>query len=376
MSNIDAIPFVDLKAQYASLKDEMDREIATVITNTDFIKGPTLAAFEAAFAERLGVAAGAVIGCANGTASVTLALRGAGVKPGDEVILPSHTFFATVESVVNVGAVPVFVDIRASDYTLDPEAVEAALTEKTSAILPVHIYGTPCDMGKLQAICASHDLALIEDCAQAHLAQWDGQTVSTIGDAAGFSFYPGKNLGAYGDAGATIVRDKNAAENIRRYVDHGRTGKYESAMIGDNLRMDTLQAKVLSVKLPHLPNWTQARRDIAARYDTRLQAAGFKVITPDAKAKAVYHLYIVEVANRDEVQAALKAQGIATGVHYPIPCHQQPAMKTAEHRVSGSLAVTEQIVENILSLPVFPELTEAQQDRVISCFLEVAKPTA
>ena len=370
----DKVQFVDLKAQYLSIKTEMDEAISGIVSNTAFIKGPALAGFEADFAQALGTAASHVIGCANGTCAVTSALRAVGVGPGDEVILPSHTFFATVESVVQLGAIPVFVDIQETDYTVDPEAVEAAVSSRTKAILPVHIYGAPCNMTRLAEIASTHGLALVEDCAQAHLAQWDGETVSTIGDAAGFSFYPGKNLGAYGDAGAIVIKDADQATAIRKYVDHGRLDKYLHDAIGDNLRMDGLQAAVLSVKLKHLSAWTDARRRVAQRYDAALKAAGFKVIEPPANAKAVYHLYIVEVADREHVQSALADRNIATGVHYPVPCHAQPAMRTTEHRISGELKTTETIAQNIISLPIFPELGEGQQDRVIEEFLGVARP--
>jgi dTDP-4-amino-4,6-dideoxygalactose transaminase len=373
MSDTSAIPLVDLHAQYASIKPEIDKAIRGIVDNTAFIKGKALTDLEAGFAAMLGVEAASVVGCANGTCSVTTALRAAGIQAGDEVILPSHTFFATVESVVHTGAIPVFADIRPSDYTLDPKAVRAAITPKTRAIVPVHIYGTPCDMSQIMAIAAEHGLKVVEDCAQSHLATWNGQATSTFGDAAGFSFYPGKNLGAYGDAGAIVVKDRATAAYIRSYVDHGRADKYLHSHIGDNLRMDGLQAAILGVKLPHLPEWSEKRRQVARIYDERLKAAGFKVIAPAAEAVPVCHVYIVEVKNRDAVQKALAAKGIATGVHYPVPCHAQPAMATVTHRVSGDLPVTTQIVERILSLPIYPELSPAQQAHILDAFLSVAE---
>lgn len=370
------IPLVDLKAQYGTLKTEMDAAIAGIIEDTTFIKGQPVAAFEAAFAGILGYEPATVVGCSNGTSAVALALRAAGVGPGDEVVLPSHTFFATLEAVVNMGAIPVFADIRRSDYTIDPDSVADCISERTRAVIAVHIFGTPCDMTRLTQICDRHSLKIVEDCAQSHLANWDGKPVSTFGAAAGYSFYPGKNLGAYGDAGATVVKDLEQATFIRSYIDHGRSGKYECAVIADNLRLDALQAKVLSVKLPHLAGWTERRRAIAAFYNERFRSAGFKTIEPDKRAYAVYHVYVVEVANRDAVQKELAAVGIDTGIHYPIPCHAQPALATAEHRIPTPLTVTDDIVNRIVSLPIYPELTEEQMERVVSNFLRVAVPVA
>lgn len=366
------IPLCDLKAQYQTLKDEVDPVVQRVLESCAFIKGPEVVRFESDFAALHNLPADRAVSCSNGTSALTVALKSLELGTGGEVIIPSHTFFATAESVLLAGLVPVFADIRPDDYTLDPEAAAALITDRTVAIVPVHIYGTMADMDALVALAEQHDLALIEDTAQAHMACWNGRMAGSIGDAAAFSFYPGKNLGAYGDAGAMLAREANVADRARRHVDHGRADKYLHDAIGDNQRIDTLQAAILEVKLRHLPRWSEARRAIAARYDAAFRAAGFKTIEPDPCCTPVYHLYVVEVSNRDEVMAALKARGVASGVHYPVPVHAQPALAKAALK-AGPLEVTTRIADRIMSLPIYPEMTDEQVDRVIASFLSFAK---
>ncbi|MCA1300788.1 DegT/DnrJ/EryC1/StrS family aminotransferase [Stappia indica] len=368
----DTIPLCDLKAQYASIKDEIAEAVGAVLESCAYIKGPQVAAFEAAFAARHGLDPFQAIGCSNGTSALTVALKALDLPAGGEVILPSHTFFATAESVLLAGLVPVFADICAHDYTIDPSSVERLVGPRTVAIVPVHIYGGMADMDALSEIARRNDLKLVEDCAQAHLATRNGRTAGTIGDAGTYSFYPGKNLGAYGDAGMVVARDPAVAERIRKLVDHGRQDKYLHDLIGDNLRIDTLQAAILDVKLRHLDEWTAARRAVAERYDAALKPAGFKVIEPPAGSAPVYHLYIVEVANRQKTLDHLKAQGISAGIHYPVPVHRQPALAGMGLKCDGDLPTTERIAGRIVSLPIYPEMTEAQIERVVEQVLHIA----
>jgi dTDP-3-amino-3,4,6-trideoxy-alpha-D-glucose transaminase len=351
------VPLVDLKAQYGSIKDEVDAAIQGVLDRADFILGAEVARFETDFAAAVG-AAGSV-GIASGTAALELSLRACGVGAGDEVITSAHTFIATAEAISNIGATPVFVDIDASSFTLDPEAVEAAVTPRTRALIPVHLYGRPASMDPLLDICRRHELRLIEDAAQAHLARYRDRSVGSIGDLACFSFYPGKNLGAYGDAGAVTGNDLDLVARVRKLRDHGRTTKYEHDEIGFGERLDTIQAAVLNVKLGHLEAWTEARRRHAARYNELL--AGTDVETPqdDPLDRHVYHLYVIRTTRRDALLTALQADGVGAGIHYPIPLHRQPAyLKRGYGAVH--LPETEAASAQVLSLPIFAELTDEQ----------------
>lgn len=378
MSTDAGIPLVNLRRQYAALKDDVAAAIAAVLDSQQFIKGPAVRAFEAAWRDALGAAQGS--GCSNGTAALSLALQALGVGPGDEVITTAHTFIATAEAICHVGATPVFVDIDPASYAIDPAAVAAAVTPRTRAIIPVHLYGSAADMDSILEIAVRHGLAVVEDAAQAHLGRWRGKALGTLGDAGTFSFYPGKNLGAYGDAGFVVARDAAVAETIDRLIDHGRQrgSKYLHDVVGQNQRMDDLQAAVLSVKLPHLEGWTATRRSRAARYDARLKPSGFKVIEPPAASEPVYHLYVVEVADRDAVMAALQARGIGCGVHYPVPLHLQPAfadMGTGQGGAGpGSLPRAEHAAGHVLSLPICGAITEDEVDRVCDAVLAVARP--
>jgi dTDP-4-amino-4,6-dideoxygalactose transaminase len=366
---VSTIPLVNLKRQYAALKGEIDAAMAEVLDRQEFVNGKAVAAFSRQWLTALGASQGAA--CANGTAAITLALRALGIGPGDEVITAAHTFFATVEAICAVGATPVFADIDRATYTLDVATV--TVSARARAILPVHLYGTSANMDAVQALASRHKLKVIEDTAQAHLATWNGRALGTLGDAGTFSFYPGKNLGAYGDAGFVVAHDAEVAQTVAKLADHGRESKYTHDLVGENNRMDELQAAVLSVKLKHLRAWTERRRQIARYYDTRLKAAGFKVIAPYTQAASVYHLYVAEVANREQTLSHLKTAGIGAGVHYPVPIHLQPAFASYGGR-AGQLPQTEQAADRVISLPLCPELTNDEAEQVCDTFLAVAKP--
>jgi dTDP-4-amino-4,6-dideoxygalactose transaminase len=362
------IPLVDLRAQYERIKPEVDAALQRVIDNTAFILGPEVAAFEDAFARYL--RAGGAVGVASGSAALHLALRACGVGPGDEVITTAHTFIATVEAIVQVGAQPIFVDIDPRTYTIDPDQVERAITARTRAILPVHLYGHPADMDALRAIAARHSLRLVEDAAQAHGARAGQTYCGTFGDLACFSFYPGKNLGAFGDAGAVTGTDTALLERVRMLRDHGRTSKYEHQEIGFGERLDAVQAAVLRAKLSHLEAWTEARRAHARQYTARLADAD--VITPyeAPSARHVYHLYVIRTPRRDALYAHLQSKGIGAGIHYPLPIHRQRAyLKQGYGEIS--LPVTEQVAREVVSLPLYPELDEEQLQTVVHAVREV-----
>lgn len=356
-----AIPLVDLKVQYDAIRMEIDAAIQSVIQSSRFIMGPEVRAFEEAFAAYCGVAH--CVGVSSGTAALTLALRALGVGPGDEVITVSHTFIATAEAICAVGARPVFVDIDPHTYTLDPDHVDAAITPATRAVIPVHLYGQPADMTRINQIAQTHGLAVVEDAAQAHAATWCGQKAGNLSRLACFSFYPGKNLGAYGDAGAMTTNDAALAEQARLLRNHGRRSKYLHEQVGFGERLDTLQAAILAAKLPHLDCWTAARRRLARRYNALL--ADCEVVLPQVavEAEPAWHLYVIRTPRRDELADHLKRHGVETGVHYPVPLHLQPAFAALGYR-PGDLPVTEAMAESCLSLPLYPEMTDDQQERV------------
>lgn len=350
------IPLVDLTRQYRSIQPELDAAIAAVLADTAFILGPHTKRFEEKFAEFVGV--DHCVALNSGTDGLLLAYQALGIGSGDEVITVANTFFATTEPLGHLGARPVFVDIDPETYLIDPTKIEAAITKRTKAIVPVHLFGQLAPMTPILQIAKAHKLAVIEDCAQAHGATQGGQMAGTFGDIGIYSFYPGKNLGAYGDAGCIVTKSDHYAATIRSLRDHGRTSKYEHAEVGYSSRMDGLQAAILSAKLPHLLAWTEARRRIAARYQALLPHSLKRPVEASGN-RHVYHLYTVELDERDRALAALKAAGIGAGVHYPIPLHQQPAYR--DRRIDpGSLAVTERVAERILSLPLFPELSDEE----------------
>ena len=356
------IPLVDLKAEYRSIQTAIDAAMRRVVENTSFILGKEVEDFETAFAQYVGTRC--AVGVASGTAALILALRACGIGPGDEVITSAHTFMATAEAISQCGADPVFVDIDPKTYNVDPNRVAEAVTARTKALLPVHLYGHPADMAELEDIASGHGLSLIEDAAQAHGAEYRGRRCGSIGRLGCFSFYPGKNLGAYGDAGAVTGNDADLLEVVRTLRDHGRTTKYEHQEVGLGERLDALQAAILAAKLPNLEAWTEARRAHARAYNDRL--ADSDVVTPyeSPEVRHVYHQYVVRAARRDEVVAQLKSEGIGAGIHYPIPLHRQPAyLKRGYDRVS--LPETEKAAGEVLSLPVYPTLTDEQIDYVV-----------
>jgi dTDP-4-amino-4,6-dideoxygalactose transaminase len=303
------------------------------------------------------------VGLDSGSAALDMALIAAGVLPGDEVIVPSHTFIATAAAVTHRGATPVFVDVEEDTFNLDPERLEAAITPRTRAVLPVHLYGQPATMGPIMDIARRHGLSVVEDAAQSHGAAYQGTITGNFGVCGIFSFYPGKNLGAYGDAGMLVTNDDAVAETARLLRNHGRRDKYEHILVGYNFRLDALQAAVLDVKLKHLADWNRARRQRAAVYDRLLAGLPIQLPTVRPDRDHVFHVYVIRVARRDDLARYLKARGIETIVHYPIPLHLQPAYRSLGYS-RGDLPVTERLVDEILSLPMYPELTVAQQEEI------------
>ncbi|HLL72137.1 MAG TPA: DegT/DnrJ/EryC1/StrS family aminotransferase [Pyrinomonadaceae bacterium] len=355
------VPFVDLQAQYRAIKREVDEAIARVVESAAFILGREVEAFESAFAEYLG--ARFCVGVSNGTAAIQLAVMACGVREGDEVIVPANTFFATAEAVSTAGAVPVFVDADPVSYTIDVNRIEAAITPRTRAIMPVHLYGQPADLDTIFDIAARHNLAVIEDAAQAHGTHYKGRRVGARGRANCFSFYPGKNLGAYGEGGAVVTDDAEVARRVRLLRDHGSEQKYRHEIIGYNFRLEGLQGAVLNVKLKHLDNWNALRRQHAARYGELLafaQTSGALALPEELPyARHIYHLYVVQLGARDELQKHLAAAGVQTGIHYPVPVHLQPAYRALGKR-AGDFPEAERQAARVLSLPMFPELTDEQ----------------
>jgi dTDP-4-amino-4,6-dideoxygalactose transaminase len=360
------IPFVDLQAQYRAIKGEVDAAIGRVVESAAFVLGREVEAFESAFAEYLG--ARFCIGVSNGTAAIQLAVTACGIGAGDEVIVPANTFFATAEAVSTAGATPVFVDADPVSYTIDVKRIEAAITERTRAIIPVHLYGQAADLDAVFEIAGRHDLAVIEDAAQAHGALYKDRRVGARGRANCFSFYPGKNLGAYGEGGAVVTDDAEVARRVRLLRDHGSEQKYRHEIIGYNFRLEGIQGAVLNVKLKYLDGWNDLRRAHAARYHELLADAvrdGGALVLPQELpyARHIYHLYVVQSEERDALQKHLSAAEIQTGIHYPVPVHLQPAYASLGHK-AGDFPEAERQAARILSLPMFPELSEAQIARV------------
>lgn len=364
--SMSKIPLVDLRAQYKSIKPEIDSAIERVLTNTSFILGKEVDQFEESYAEFC--EARFCVGTSSGTSALHLALLACGVGPGNEVITTAHTFTATAEAIWATGARPVFVDIEFDSYNLDPGKIEAAVTPATRAILPVHLYGQPADMTPILEIASNRGLRVIEDAAQAHGARYQGRRVGAIGDIGVFSFYPGKNLGAYGDGGAVVTNDESLAARVRLLRNHGRTTKYEHIELGFGYRLDALQAAILAVKLNHIDEWNEARRSNAARYDQLLRAAGLEHPCTQPDREHVYHLYVIRVDNRDAVWQRLNANGVGAGIHYPIPLHLQPAYSGLGCR-RGDLPVTELAAESVLSLPIFPELLPDQIETIVDALV-------
>ena len=361
------VPFLDLTAQYQSIRSEILPALEAVCENASFILGPFVKEFEDAFANFVGVKH--AIGVNNGTTADEITIR-ALIKPGDEVITPPNTFIATTEAITAAGGKVVFVDIDEDSYNIDPNKIEAAITPKTRVILPIHLYGQPADMDPIMEIAKRHNLYVIEDAAQAHYAEYKGKIAGSIADAAAFSFYPGKNLGAYGEAGAVTTNSDEIADFIRLYRDHGSVKKYVHEIEGHNMRMEGFQGAVLNIKLKHLPNWIEGRRRNAAYYDALFKDVP-GVIAPKEMpyAKHVYHLYVIRVKNREGLQAFLSDKGIASGFHYKYPLHLQKAYEYLGYK-KDDFPVTEKVMEEIISLPMYPELTKEKIEHVVEAVKE------
>lgn len=384
------IPLVDLRAQYLQIKDEIDSAVQRVIESSSFVGGKEVKEFEESFAAFCG--AKHCIGVGNGTDALSIALRCSGVGSGDEVVTVPNTFVATAEAISSVGARPVFVDIDEKSYTMDTERLwdlmkrrEKNGNRRIRAVIPVHLYGQPCSMDPILEIAREHRLIVIEDAAQAHAAQWfgsekerepvnsPGKRIGSMGNAGCFSFYPGKNLGAYGDGGAILTNDDALARKIRRFADHGRIGKYDHEFVGINSRLDGLQAAILGVKLRHLEEWTEKRRRNASIYKDFLQdLAEDKVLLPfeSAFSRHVFHLFVVRVKSRERVRNLLSQNGISTGIHYPIPLHLTKAYADLGYK-RGDFPLTERCSDEILSLPMYPELSSEEISFVADCLAQV-----
>lgn len=356
------VPFLDLKLQYDSIKDEAQVALEAVLDSCAFAGGPFVSEFEGRFAEYCQCAE--AIGVGTGTTSLWMALLGLGVGQGDEVITVPNTFIATAEAISFCAAKPVFVDVDRETYNMDPRLLEDAITPRTKAIVPVHLYGQMCDMDPIIEIAASKKLFVIEDACQAHGGQYKGKRAGSIGNAGCFSFYPGKNLGAYGEAGAIVTNDRSLAERLRIFRDHGQEKKGVHSIIGWNARMDGFQGAILAMKLKHLPVWTEARRRHAERYRELLSDLEEVTLPVEAEyAHHVYHVFAIRTKNRDDLIAALKEKDIHCGVHYPRSIHLQPAYQDLAYG-PGSFPVAESCAQELVSLPMFPEMTELQVETV------------
>jgi len=355
------IPLIDLVAQYRSNREEIDRAIHGVLESGAFILGPNVAAFEREVASYLGV--GFAVGVASGTDALLLTLRAYGIGPEDEVIVPAYTFFATAEAVSQCGATPVFVDIDPQTYCIDVSQVEARITPRTKAIIPVHLYGHPADMSTILDIAKRRRLKIVEDNAQAMGAECKGRKTGSLGDAGCLSFFPSKNLGGYGDGGMVVTDDPALDETVRKLRTHGWRTKYHPEMIGFNSRLDELQAVILRVKLKYLDAWNKRRWEIAARYGAVLSGDKIGLPSEAPYAKHVYHLYIVRVKERKALQEHLRALGIASGIYYPLPLHLLEPYRNLRHP-SGSFPEAERAADETLSLPLYPEISESQQNTV------------
>ena len=360
------VPFVDLHAQHAPIRAEIERAISGLLDRGDFILGAEVERFERDYAAFIGTRH--ALGVGTGLAAIELALRGFGITAGDEVITPANTFIATVLAIMSTGATPVFVDMDPATYGIDAAAISAAVTPRTRAIVPVHLYGQPVDLDAVMAVASRHNLLVIEDAAQAHGARYKGRGAGSIGHAAAFSFYPSKNLGAIGDGGIITTNDDAAAARIALLRNYGQRVKYYHAIAGTNSRLDTIQAAVLRIKLQHLQGWNRARQRHADAYNARLNGVVKTPATLDG-VEHIFHLYVIETEARDAVQAKLKAHQIDTGIHYPVPAHLQEACKPLGYK-PGMFPATEAAASRILSLPMFAELTEQQIDYVVAAVRE------
>ena len=350
------IPLVDLKAQYGTIKNEIDSAIKEIIDNSSFIGGNLLSVFENNFAKLNNIKF--CVGTSNGTSSLLVALKALDTKPGDEVITAPNTFIATTEAITLAGGKIKFVDVNEKTFNIDPDELEKAITKKTRAIIPVHLFGQAAQMDKIKKIAKQHNLKIIEDAAQSHLATYKGKYAGTMGDIGSFSFFPGKNLGCYGDGGAVVTNNSTYAKYMKLYVNHGREKKYVHVKEGFNFRLDTMQASIINVKLQYLKKWTLARRNNAKLYDNYLRNVE-EVQTPyvDKNCQHSYHLYVIQVKQRDKLFEFLHKNEVMAGIHYPIPLHLQKAYKHLGYK-KGDFPVTEKLAKIILSLPMYPELSE------------------
>ena len=363
VSQLKKIAIVDLALSYQSIKDEIEKVVLGVLASGSYILGPNVSLFEEKFSKYMGVKH--AVSCANGTDALLLSLMALGITAGDEVITVSHSFFATSEAIALIGAKPVFVDIQESDFSIDSNKIEKLITNKTKAIIPVHLYGQPCDILKVVELAKKHNLFVIEDCAQAVGAKLNGKNVGTFGDIGTISFFPTKNLGALGDAGAIITNNEELANKIKRLRFHGSSKRYVHEYIGLNSRLDEIQAAILRVKLKYLDEWN-VKRQKAADYYNKLLKDVKGIITPTVKSNSqhVFHQYTIRLQKRDLVSEKLKESGIETIIYYPIPIHLQKAFDYLNYK-SGSLPITEKICNEILSLPIYPEITTETQEYVV-----------
>jgi dTDP-4-amino-4,6-dideoxygalactose transaminase len=356
------IPFLDLKAQYQQMKPEIDAAVLRAIDSAQFVLGPEVAAFEERFASYCNVRHCVAVN--SGTSALHLALLAAGIGPGDEVITVSMTFVATTAAILYSGATPVFVDVDPVTWTMNPSLIEVAITPRTRAILPVHLHGLMADMDPIMEIARRHDLVVIEDAAQAHGAEYKGRSAGSIGDIGCFSFYPGKNLGAYGEGGAVVSNHSEFAQRVFSLRDWGQESKYNHVLHGYNYRMDGIQGAVLNVKMNYIEAWTEARRSVASYYDHLLAKHRCRRPVPPPHSRHVYHVYAVGLAQRDEAQKALQAAGIGVGIHYPVPVHLQKAYAGLGYG-AGDFPITELLANQFLSVPIYAELRPEQVSEVV-----------
>ena len=365
---MDTVPYLDLRAQYSSLRSEVLSALEEVCESTSFAQGRATSEFEAKFAAYCGV--NHCVSLNSGTSALHLALRCLDVGPGDEVVTVSMTFIATAWAITYAGATPVFVDIDPVRRTLNPDQLEAAITSRTKAIVPVHLYGMPAEMDRIMAIADRRGIPVIEDAAQAHGAKYKDKRVGQFGQIACFSFYPSKNLGAYGEGGALITNDASIARRARSLRDHAQTERYMHDEVGYNYRMDSFQGAVLTIKLKHLDEWNRARVECARLYSELLKDSSYKLPAHLSDSDCVWHCYVIETSQRDRIRSALEEVGIQSAVHYPVPIHLQKAYAHLDYR-AGDLPVTEALCEQCLSLPIYPELSKEKISRVASVLLDL-----
>lgn len=366
------IPFVDLHSQYLSIKGEIDAAIGAVIRDCAFIRGPYVSKFEESFRDFVGTTQ--CVSCANGTDAIEIALRGLGIGAGDEVIVPANTWISTAEAVTSIGARVVFVDSHPTLYTIDVDKIREKISDRTRAIIPVHLYGLPAEMDVIMAIAKEYNLVVIEDTAQGHGAQYRGVQVGNFGAAATYSFFPGKNLGAYGDAGGIVTNDSALALQMRMIADHGRTAKFDHALEGRNSRLDGLQAAILSAKLPYLNRWTEQRQRWAGLYSELLTGLPIQLPVTPSHSRHVFHLYVIQIDERDRVREFMESRGVQTGIHYPIALPLLAAYRHFEH-TPEDFPVASRQMHRLLSLPIYPELTEEKIEYVVSTLREALQVT-